>query len=335
MSVVQRLKEKVLRGEKIGREEAVSLVDAELEELCVAANELREHFCQNGFDICTIINGKSGRCSENCKYCAQAGCHATSAEEYPLLPTEKIVEEARHNAEQGVLRYSIVTSGRRLNQKEVEQVCESIRAIKQEVGIEVCVSFGLLEEEDFVKIKEAGASRVHNNLESSQRYFPEICTTHTFEDKVAAIKAAKRAGLSVCSGGIMGLGETMEDRIDMALSLRELEIYSVPVNMLNPIPGTPLEHQKILSEEEMCRIIAIYRFILPEASIRMAGGRGLLEDKGVKCFQSGANAAISGDMLTTSGITVEKDMEMLDRLGYVPKLWNRYTSIAVIKKLLS
>lgn len=323
MSTVKRLKEKILGGECIDKSEALSLVDVELEELCSAANEIREAFCRNGFDICTIINGKSGKCSEDCKYCAQAGCHATSVEEYPLLPTERIVKEARHNAKQGVLRYSIVTSGRKLNRKEVEQVCESIRLIKEEVGIEVCVSFGLLEEEDFVKLKEAGASRVHNNLESSRRYFPEVCTTHTYDDKIAAIKAAKKAGLSVCSGGIMGIGETMEDRIDMALTLRELEIHSVPVNMLNPILGTPLEHQPILSEEEIRRIIAIYRFILPDASIRMAGGRGLLQDKGVKCFQSGANAAISGDMLTTSGITVEKDMEILNRLGYVPKLWNR------------
>lgn len=321
MGIVQELKEKVLHGEQIEKKEALTLADEKLEELCKAADEIREAFCQNGFDICTIINGKSGRCSENCRYCAQAGCYAVSVKEYPLLPTEKLVEGARHNAGQGVLRYSIVTSGKRLNKDEVDKVCESIREIKKEAEIEVCVSMGLLEEEDFVKLKKAGASRVHNNLEASRKYFPKICTTHTYDDKIAAIRAAKKAGLSVCSGGIMGIGETMEDRIDMALSLRELGIRSVPVNMLNPIPGTPLEHQKILSEDEMCRILAIYRFILPDASIRMAGGRGLLPDKGERCFRSGANAAISGDMLTTSGITAEKDMKMLKRLGYIPKLW--------------
>lgn len=320
---VCELKKKVLQGRMLDKDEALSLVDAELEELCQAADELRAHFCRNGFDICTIINGKSGKCSENCKYCAQAGCHSTSVETYPLLQTERIVEDARHNAEGGVLRYSIVTSGRRLTAREIEQVCESIRRVKEEVGIEVCVSFGLLKEEDFAKLKEAGVSRVHNNLETSRNYFPEVCTTHTYDEKIAAIQAAKRVGLSVCSGGIMGIGETMEDRIDMALTLRELGINSVPVNMLNPIPGTPLEHQKLLTVDEMRRIVAIYRFILPEASIRLAGGRGLMEDKGVKCFQSGANAAISGDMLTTSGITIEKDMELLNQLGYVPRLWNR------------
>lgn len=321
MGIVQELKEKVLRGGQILKEEALVLADAELGELCKAADEIRETFCQNGFDICTIINGKSGRCSENCKYCAQAGCYAASVEEYPLLPSEKFVEGAKRNAKQGVLRYSIVTSGRKLNKNEVDRVCESIQEIKKQVEIEVCVSLGLLEEEDFAKLKKAGVSRVHNNLEASRQYFPKVCTTHTYDDKIAAIQAAKKAGLSVCSGGIMGIGETMEDRIDMALTLRELEIRSVPVNMLNPIAGTPLEHQEILSEDEMCRILAIYRFILPDASVRMAGGRGLLPDKGEQCFRSGANAAISGDMLTTSGITVERDMEMLERLGYIPKLW--------------
>ena len=320
MSVVQRMKEKVLNNEDISREGALQLSNAELGELCNAADEIRKAFCQNGFDICTIINGKSGKCPENCKYCAQAGCHSASVEEYSLLPTERMLAEARHSAKQGVLRYSIVTSGRKLSHREIGQVCESIRAIKKEVGIAVCVSFGLLEEEDFAELKEAGVSRVHNNLETSRRYFPVVCTTHTYDDKIAAIKAAKKAGLSVCSGGIMGIGETMADRIDMALELRNLGMNSVPVNMLNPIPGTPLENQEILSEDEMCRIIAVYRFLLPEASIRMAGGRGLMADKGVKCFQSGANAAISGDMLTTSGITVEKDMEILGKLGYVPKL---------------
>ncbi|MCI8771905.1 MAG: biotin synthase BioB [Lachnospiraceae bacterium] len=320
MKFVQNLKEKVLSGGYINKDEALQLANADLEALCSAADEIRSVFCQNGFDICTIINGKSGKCTENCKYCAQAGCHATSAAEYPLLETKQLLEEARHNEKQGVLRYSIVTSGRRLSPKEVELACESIKTIKHETNIEVCASFGLLEEEDFKKLKEAGVSRIHNNLESSRRYFPEVCTTHTYRDKITAIQAAQKAGLSVCSGGIMGIGETMEDRIDMALELRALEIRSVPVNMLNPIPGTPLADQKILSEDEMRRIIAIYRFILPQASIRMAGGRGLLEDKGMKCFQSGANAAISGDMLTTSGITVAKDLEMLEQLGYVPRL---------------
>ena len=322
MSIVSELKEKVENGGEISREEALELYEAPLEELCKAADELRKQFCGNGFDICTIINGKSGRCSENCKFCAQSAYYRTDAMEYPLLDTQEIVRQARYNADRGVLRYSIVTSGRALKDSEVEQMCAAIREIKKEVDIEVCVSFGLLSEAQFRKVKEAGASRVHNNLETSQRNFPNICTTHTFEDKTAAIKAARAAGLSVCSGGIMGLGETKEDRIDMAVSLRGLGVKSVPVNMLNPIPGTPYEKNERLTEDDMRRIAAVYRFILPDASIRLAGGRGLMKDKGEGCFQSGANAVISGDMLTTSGYTIESDMEMISRLGYKAVLCN-------------
>lgn len=322
MSIIEELKSKVQNGGVISREEALVLYDEPLEELCLAADEIRKYFCGNGFDICTIVNGKSGRCSENCKYCAQSAYYHTASEEYPLLATERIVSQAKYNADRGVLRYSIVTSGRALNDSEVEKMCEAIRAIKKNATIEVCVSFGLLKEAQFRKIREAGATRVHNNLETSRNNFPNVCTTHTFDDKVAAIKAAMAAGLSVCSGGIMGLGETKEDRIDMALTLRELGVKSVPVNMLNPIPGTPYEHNRRLGIDDMRRIVAVYRFLLPEASIRLAGGRGLLEDKGEGCFQSGANAVISGDMLTTSGYTVETDMDMIGRLGYKAVLWN-------------
>ena len=199
-------------------------------------------------------------------------------------------------------------------------MCEAVRRIREETGLSVCVSFVLLDERQFRKLKEAGVTRVHNNLEASERYFPKVCSTHTFEEKQQAIRAAQNAGLTVCSGGIMGIGETAEDRIDLALSLRELGIKSVPVNMLNPIPGTPLEHQPLLTEEEMRRIVAVCRFLLPDAAIRLAGGRGLLTDKGKSCFQSGANAAITGDMLTTAGITVETDLKLLKELGYAPAL---------------
>ena len=189
------------------------------------------------------------------------------------------------NHEQGVLRYSIVTSGKRLSDQEVDEMCETVRAIKEEVGISVCVSFGLLNEQQFQKLKQAGVTRVHNNLETSRRNFPNICTTHTFEEKVQAIQDAQAVGLSVCSGGIMGLGETMKDRIDMAFTLRELGIQSVPINMLNPIPGTPFGNREKLTVDDMRRIVAVYRFILPAASIRLAGGRGLLPDKGKICLQ--------------------------------------------------
>ena len=321
MNFVEQLKNKVLGGGEVTREEALGLMDTPLEELSQAADQLREHFCGDRFDMCTIVNGKCGKCSEDCKYCAQSAHYHTSLEEsYPLLSTEELVKGAAENKRQGVLRYSIVTSGRKLSDREVDQVCESIRAIREQVGIEVCVSFGLLGEEAFRKLKEAGASRVHCNLESSRRYFPQVCTTHTYDEKIETMKAAQRAGLSVCSGGIIGLGETMEDRIDMVLTARKLGVKSVPVNLLNPIPGTPYEHNPVLTEDELRRVVAIFRFLIPDGNIRLAGGRGLLEDKGARCFCSGANAAISGDMLTTAGITVERDLEMLRKLGYQVRL---------------
>ena len=320
MSFTEEKKDKILRGKWIGREEALRLAEEPLEELRQAADEIRRKVCGSGFDLCTIVNAKCGRCSEDCRYCAQSAHYRTACEEsYPLLSTQELLEDARRNAQQGVLRYSIVTSGRRLSEEEVEQACESIRRIRAEVPIEVCVSFGLLDEVQFRKIKAAGASRVHCNLESSARYFPSVCTTHTYEEKIRTLQAAKRAGLSICSGGILGLGETMEDRIDMVLTARELGVKSIPVNLLNPIPGTPYENRVPLDNEEACRCVALFRFLIPDASIRLAGGRGLLGDKGEACFLSGANAAISGDMLTTAGITVETDMELLRSSGFEVK----------------
>lgn len=320
MSFTEEMKDKILRGKWISGQEALRLVEEPLEELRLAADEIRRKVCGSGFDLCTIVNAKCGRCSEDCRYCAQSAHYRTACEEsYPLLSTQELLEDARRNAQQGVLRYSIVTSGKRLSEEEVEQACESIRRIRAEIPIEVCVSFGLLDEAQFRKIKAAGASRVHCNLESSARYFPSVCTTHTYEEKIRTLQAAKRAGLSICSGGILGLGETMEDRIDMVLTARELGVKSIPVNLLNPIPGTPYENRVPLDNEEACRCVALFRFLIPDASIRLAGGRGLLGDKGETCFLSGANAAISGDMLTTAGITVETDMELLGSLGFEVK----------------
>ncbi len=305
MTFTEELRQKIDAGLDITREEALALVNVPLEELTAAANELRAQMCGNRFDLCTIVNGKCGKCSEDCKYCAQSAYYHTDCEEtYPLLPTEVLLAGARHNKEQGV------------RDKEIEAVCESISEIRRQVGIEVCVSFGLLEERQFDKIRKAGASRVHCNLESSRRFFPQICTTHTYDEKLAALRAAKSAGLSLCSGGIMGLGETMEDRIDMALDIRALGVKSIPVNLLNPIKGTPYEKNPILSGDVFCRILAIYRFLIPDGDIRLAGGRGLVGDQGERCFRSGANAAISGDMLTTAGITVATDLALVKKLGY-------------------
>lgn len=318
MTSIQYFEKKIYQGYLITKEEAFSLLSFPIKELCSAANRIRMHFCGSLFDLCSIINGKSGRCMEDCKYCAQSAYNHAKIEEYPLLDADKIISQAAYNAAQGVLRYSIVTSGRALEESEIDSLCSCIQKIKEMLPIEVCVSLGLLNKEQYRRIFHAGAFRVHNNLETSEAFFPNICTTHTFSEKISAIKAAKAAGMQVCSGGIIGLGETMEDRVDLAISLRELAVSSVPLNILNPICGTPLEHQPPLSYEEILRTVAVFRFLLPSAAIRLAGGRGLMPDKGKACFLSGANAAISGDMLTTSGITIENDMRIIRDCGFIP-----------------
>lgn len=316
MTFTEKLKRKVEKGYKITAAEALELYSQPLSELTSAADEIRRNLCGNGFDICTIVNGKCGKCSENCRFCAQSAHYDTEISEHSLLSSEELSAEASKNAAAGVLRYSIVTSGRKLSDDEVGKACEAVKKIKSETDISVCASFGLLDKVQFEKLKAAGVERIHNNLETSRRNFPNVCTTHSFDDKISAIKAAQDAGLTVCSGGIIGLGETREDRISMAEELRSLGIKSVPVNVLNPIAGTPLGDSERLSEDEILRTVAVFRFMLPDASIRLAGGRGLMNDKGKSCFLSGANAAISGDMLTTSGITVASDLEMIAELGY-------------------
>lgn len=307
---------KALKEGHLSKAELETLSQMPLEELCQAADALRMEACGNGFDICTITNGKSGRCGEDCKYCAQSVCAQADIEEYPLVSSEKIIEEACRNQKKGVLRFSVVTSGKRLSDEEVDSLCQAYKAIGTKCGIARCASHGLLTENQFRKLKEAGVSRYHNNLETSRNFFPKICSTHTYDDKIHTIRMAQAAGLTVCSGGIIGMGEDMGDRIDLALELRALGIRSIPVNILNPIPGTPLEHRPRLSPEDVRRTIAIFRFALPGAAIRLAGGRGLLQDKGRAAFCSGANAAISGDMLTTAGISIEQDMEMIENLGF-------------------
>lgn len=314
--MINQLRQKVLRGEKVSKNEALQLVESDLEKLCEAANEIRQKFCGDEFEICTIVNAKSGRCSENCKFCAQSAHYKVEVEKYPLMDSDAILAAAKHDDAAGVQRFSPVTSGRRLTKSELESLCKSIKKIRENTNLKICASCGLLDSDDLQKLKESGLSRYHNNLESSENFFKTVCSTHTTADKVKTIEAAKAQGLEVCSGGIMGLGESWEDRIDMAFMVRDLGAVSIPVNMLSPIVGTPYEDNKVLGVDEMRRICAIYRFINPKAFIRLAGGRGLLKDKGRSCLQSGANALISGDMLTTAGITIERDLQMIKELGY-------------------
>lgn len=314
---LEKLKNKVLNGGDISRQEAIDLYKEDYDELRKAAEEIREHFCQDQFDMCTIINAKSGRCPENCKFCAQSAHSNTEVEAYSLLDKDIIVKDAVDKYRRGVPRYSLVSSGRSLTEDDIDKVCEIVKDIhQQEPEVKVCLSGGLISAEGFKKLKDAGVLRIHNNLESSENFFKEICTSHTYDQKVQAIKNAKDAGMEVCSGGIIGLGEGIEDRVDMFFNLKDLNVASIPVNVLNPVKGTALENNKILDQEEINRTIAICRFINPKAAIRLAGGRANMEELGKSCFRSGANAAITGDMLTTRGASLEDDMQMVKEMDY-------------------
>lgn len=320
MEWIKNIYKQVLEGYNISKEEAYKLIDYDVEVLRNYAKSIREQLCGNVFDLCSIINGKSGACSENCKYCAQSAHYSTRVETYPLLDAEVFIKDAKEHKAEGVLRYSIVTSGKRLSKKEVEDVAKIYKRMREECEIKLCASHGLLDEEDFTKLKEAGIVRYHNNLETSRNYFASICTTHTYEDKIKTIKAAQRVGLEVCSGGLFGIGETMEDRIDMAFELREMGVTSIPINVLVPISGTPMEKMLPITEEEVLKSIAIYRFIHPTAFIRLAGGRMYLTDNGRLAFEGGANATITGNLLTTCGNTIQDDLKMLKTLGFEVKL---------------
>lgn len=317
---INKLKEKIKNGYVITREEAIEVYNSDYDELTKAADELREYFCGNDFDVCTIINAKSGKCSENCKFCAQSGHYHTNVKEYDLLDEDVIVKDALDKYNRGIPRYSMVASGKGLTPRDIDKICSITRKIyEQAPGIKVCISGGIISEESFEKLKTAGITRIHNNLETSRNFFPEICTTHTYDQKIETIKAAQEAGMEICSGGLIGLGEDFKDRIDMALELRDLDVHSVPINLLNPIKNTPLENNEPLPMEEVNRTCATFRFIMPKALIRLAGGRALMEEFGESAFKSGANAAISGVLLTTKGISIEDDMKRIKDLDYQVK----------------
>jgi biotin synthase len=314
--MVYKFCELIKNGYEISKEEAIELLKFETKDLIKCANEIRKHFFKDKFDTCSIINGKSGRCSEDCKFCSQSVYHKTNINIYPLLSEDKFIDDAKYHLEKGVKRYSIVTSGKNLEQKDLDSICKSYKAIKSKVGIKICASHGLLNEEELNKLKISGVERYHNNLETSGNFFSKICTTHTYDEKIETIKAAQKVGLEVCSGGIIGLGESEIDRIDMAFELRDLKIKSIPINVLNYIDGTGIDAKEPITEDEFLKTVAIFRFINPNSYIRLAGGRNLLTDFGKLVFEGGANATITGDLLTTCGNNIENDMKMIRSLGF-------------------
>lgn len=313
---ITELKDRIINGGEITYDEAMELVDAPLDELTKAADELRQHFQGDNFDMCAILSVKGGRCSENCKFCAQSSCSSAEVPTFEVRDTEYVLADAKQYDGIGVARYCQVSSGRRLNKKEVAQVAENIKGIVANTNLSPCVSLGLVDREDLELLKAAGLKRVHNNIETSPEYFGKICSTHTTDEKIKVMKLVHELGLELCSGGVFGVGETWKDRVDMAFALTDIQPESIPINMLKPIKGTPMEEREMISEEELRRIIAIFKFILPKSSIRFAAGRDVLDDSGMACFKGGSNATITGNMLTVKGVSIKEDLKNIESLGY-------------------
>lgn len=319
------LAKEIIDGRRITRDDDLSFfLTCDLDELCEGADQIREHFIGAKVDLCSIINGRSGRCPEDCKYCAQSAHNHTDCEVYDFLPEEQIVEMCKLNESEGVDRFSIVTAGRALTGEEFDKAIHAFETMHRECKIDLCASMGFLDEEQLHRLHEAGVSSYHHNIETSKRNFPNICTTHTYEQKIETLKKVKAEGMCACSGGIIGMGETWEDRLDMAVSLAELGIDSIPINALMPIKGTPLEDLPQLTENDILRTIAFFRYINPEANIRLAAGRALLTGDGEIAFRSGASATITGNMLTTAACaTIRSDRQMLESLDrdVTPEYW--------------
>jgi len=314
---ITELANEIINGRRMKREDDLSIfLTCDLKELCEGADRIREHFVGDKVDLCSIISGRSGHCPENCKFCAQSAHHHTNCEVYDFLPEEEILAACKMNEQEGVHRFSIVTSGRALTGEEFEKAIHAYETMKRECKIDLCASMGFVTAEQLKRLHEAGVTSYHHNIETSKRNFPNICTTHTYEQKIETLKMVKAEGMCACSGGIIGMGETWEDRLDMAISLSELGIDSIPINALLPIPGTPLEGLEKLSEDDILRTIAFFRYINPFANIRLAAGRALLTNDGEYAFQSGASATITGNMLTTTSCaTIKSDKKMLLDLG--------------------
>jgi len=303
----------------MNRQEINSLLNSPLTELIALANKTRRDSVGNNLELCSILNAKSGLCAEDCKFCAQAARHKTGINTYPLVSGKEMLEAAKRAKDIGAERFDIVTSGDTLSKEELKVIAGAIKEITGSLGLKMCASLGKMDEEGFALLKSSGLSRYHHNIETSPRYFTRIVTTHTFEDRLKTIKAAKRAGLEVCSGGIIGMGEDMEDRIEMALTLERLGVDSVPINILVPVQGTSLGSVKTISCAEAIRTIAIFRIILKNKIIKVAAGReSLLKDFQAMAFMAGANGMLIGGYLTVRGRGVDEDQKLVDE---VKKAW--------------
>jgi biotin synthase len=286
----------------------------------LAALALEQKLANRGqqVSLCSIINAKSGKCSEDCRFCAQSAHYNTDSPIYPLKNRQEVLAAAAEAKQIGATRFSLVTSGRGMNREQVAPIAELVAAIREEVGIKVCASLGILGVEELTILKDAGVSRYHHNLETSKEFFPQVVSSHTFEDRIDTIKACQEAGLEVCAGGIFGLGESEDDRISMALSLRELKVDSVPINILIPLPGTPFANLPAIPISEVLRSIALYRLIHPTVPLRLAGGReSMLNDLLGTAFMSGIDGMMIGGYLTQRGRSPAEDSRFVAEIQQI------------------
>ncbi|MCZ7360152.1 MAG: biotin synthase BioB, partial [Candidatus Methanoperedens sp.] len=319
--MLKKISEKLEKGGSITFAEAMELMSLqghECMELFSLANRLRARL-GNSVDLCSIVNAKCGLCPEDCKFCAQSAHSDADITPYPLLDEEELLNMALLMEEEGAARFCIVTSGKDVEGEEFEKIQSSIRRIRKETGLSICVSLGALTQESLAALRDSGATRIHHNLETSGNFFHNICTTHTYAEKIRTVEIAREAGFEVCCGGIIGMGETIKDRVELAFTLSKMDIDSVPINILDPVKGTPLMDKKPLSPLEILKTISIFRLILPEKNIRIAGGR----EKNLRDLQSlsllaGANGLLLGNYLTTLGRAPEADIQMIHDLGLVP-----------------
>ncbi len=318
METLESITRKAELGTPATIDEALRLNETHsADELADAADRVRVARMGNDFDTCSIVNARSGRCSEDCKWCAQSRHFNTGVETYDIVPDSELTDMVDRNTRSGIRRFSMVTSGRRVSRADIDRFCDMYREFSRRSPMKLCASMGLLEAESLAKLREAGVTRYHCNLETAASFFPTLCSTHTRADKLRTIRAAREAGLEVCSGGIIGMGETMRQRLEMAAEARDAGAVSIPVNLLNPIPGTPLASQPLISEDEAIRTMALMRLVAPDCAIRFAGGRARISRTATeRLLRGGVNGAIVGDMLTTPGNSVADDFNLFHSLGF-------------------
>ena len=318
---IAELKERVLHGGEITFEEALSLIEIEeaslLGALTEAAHEITTAFHSNKAGLCSLINAKSYLCGEDCGFCAQSVRFETSTARYELLEPEIIIQAAKNAEKFGAQNFCIVTSGGALNDAEFENILGVVRRLRRETKLGIDGSLGFLTPERVKHLKEAGLRRFNSNLQTSREFYPEVVSTHTYDTRIETLEYLREGGVEVCSGGILGMGESREDRVKMAFELKKFAPECLPINILNPRPGTPLEHASKLEPDEIIKTIAVYRFILPKSNIKLAGGRELnLGSQQERALRGGANGLIVGGYLTTAANPVKQDLEMLRRTGY-------------------